>query len=482
MCSGDFDLDGDTDLVASSSVSTIAALMNNGDGTLRSPTYYSYFYNPCTQIYSSDLDGDGNADLVSIYSSNTRMAVLLGIGDGTVEHLIDYVVGPVASSVVIEDYNGDGTEDLAVVNTTPHTVSIFLGNGDGTFQGKTDFPTGGASLQASAADFDGDGALDIALSNGYQRTVSILLGNGDGSFQVPESYPTTSYIKQPWGLCTSDFDGDGDNDIAVAGDSLYWDHKSLGVMMNNGDGTFQPPVRYESEWRTRKLAAADIDRDGDDDIIARYNYGIIVNRNNGDGTFQSWGIYSLSVGSFCVSDFNHDRNLDIVTVGESYSSPSLRFLMGNGDGTFEDSQIFVTGFSGQDVCAPDLDGDGDPDIAAALYFQLMTTLNLTPLATSAEHESITPSSPLLSQNFPNPFNPATTIRFKLPRAGYVRIAVYDAVGRRVAVVADRFFQAGDCEVVWDGRNERGKTLASGIYFARMTVGGFTATRKLVLLR
>ena len=474
LLGGDFDLDGDLDLLVRGDYLQVIVYKNNGDGTYLVPEYYRY-YN-CHTVSTSDFNGDGDIDLVSM--SDDDLDIFLGNGDGTLQHLIDYEVGADARSVCIADYNGDSIEDLALINRSPRTASLFLGNGDGTFQSRTDYAAGSDPEEACTADFDGDGEMDLAITNGSPSEVSILFGNGDGTFQSPASVSAYGLI-HPYGICASDFDGDGDIDLAVGDDSLHWSHNGLGFMENNGDGTFQPPAIYYSEWRTKVLVAADLDRDGDSDIVAKSTYGIWTYLNDGDGTFVAhhWN-YINAIESFCISDFNHDRVPDIAAIG---SRPDLSLLMGNGDGTFQDKQTFYAG-GGWDICASDFDGDGNADLAAALGIDVMIALNLTPIATAIENESLIPTAPEFLQNFPNPFNPVTTLRFSLPESGHVRIAVYDAAGRGVAVIADRRFQAGYSEVVWDGRNENGRALASGIYFARMTVKDFTVAKKLVLLR
>jgi len=93
-----------------------------------------------------------------------------------------------------------------------------------------------------------------------------------------------------------------------------------------------------------------------------------------------------------------------------------------------------------------------------------------------------PQAAFLAQNYPNPFNPSTTIRFDLPRAGHVRIAVYETGGRLVDVLLDRRMDAGRSEIAWDGKTGRGKPAASGVYYCEMTVEGFEQTRKMILLR
>jgi hypothetical protein len=84
---------------------------------------------------------------------------------------------------------------------------------------------------------------------------------------------------------------------------------------------------------------------------------------------------------------------------------------------------------------------------------------------------------------PNPFNPKTTLRFALPRAASVDLAIFDVNGRRVArLLAGEPMPTGNHAVNWEGRDEAGRALASGVYFARFAAGGFTAEQKLVLLR
>jgi hypothetical protein len=95
----------------------------------------------------------------------------------------------------------------------------------------------------------------------------------------------------------------------------------------------------------------------------------------------------------------------------------------------------------------------------------------------------TPRLPLtLSQNVPNPFNPSTTIRYYLPERCRVKIAVYDVSGRTIASLADRDQPAGHYSLEWNGRDNLGKPVSSGIYFCRLQAGKEMRSRKMVLLR
>jgi hypothetical protein len=88
----------------------------------------------------------------------------------------------------------------------------------------------------------------------------------------------------------------------------------------------------------------------------------------------------------------------------------------------------------------------------------------------------------LGQNAPNPFNPATMISFDLPTRGRVSLQVFDVQGRFVATLADRVFSAGRHQVNWDGTDEHGQRVASGVYFYRLSTTGQVESRKMVVLK
>jgi flagellar hook assembly protein FlgD len=89
----------------------------------------------------------------------------------------------------------------------------------------------------------------------------------------------------------------------------------------------------------------------------------------------------------------------------------------------------------------------------------------------------------LAQNFPNPFNPTTTIVFSLKEKGHVELTIFDVRGAVVRRLLRGEVEAGlHADVQWDGLNDEGKPVASGLYFYRLTASGFTETRKMLLLK
>jgi flagellar hook assembly protein FlgD len=88
----------------------------------------------------------------------------------------------------------------------------------------------------------------------------------------------------------------------------------------------------------------------------------------------------------------------------------------------------------------------------------------------------------LEQNYPNPFNPSTAITYSLPQSGHCRLVIYDVRGRLIRVLVDRETGAGRYCVLWDGRDEAGRPVGSGVYLYKLTAGEKQEIRRMVLLK
>ncbi len=93
-----------------------------------------------------------------------------------------------------------------------------------------------------------------------------------------------------------------------------------------------------------------------------------------------------------------------------------------------------------------------------------------------------PSSFSLSQNYPNPFNPVTNFQFTVPKSSHVKIELFNIVGQKVATLVDEEMKPGVYMVDWNGKDENGKSVSSGIYFYRMQAGDFSAMKKMVMIK
>lgn len=348
-------------------------------------------------IAVADLNGDGKPDLVVGNLSDGRsqerfLGVLLGNGDGTFRPVVPYDTGGLSLSsgdltsisIVIADVNGDGNLDLIASNQgrksggTEGSVAVLLGNGDGTFQPALTYDSGGQFASSVAvADLNGDGKPDVVVANCAPITSSgcqdgngvlgVLLGNGNGTFQPVQTYDSGSPELFSSPVLIADINNDGKPDLLIANAGRSGGPGSVGVLLGKGDGSFKTVVTYSSggEFAISE-AVADVNGDGKPDLVVG-NFdgpvGVGVLLGNGDGTFQPAKTYSAGQAfSVVITDLNGDDKLDLITANFP-NSASL--LLGNGDGTFRTPQMYLTGRLEAPLAIADVNGDGRPDLIAA---------------------------------------------------------------------------------------------------------------------
>ena len=93
-----------------------------------------------------------------------------------------------------------------------------------------------------------------------------------------------------------------------------------------------------------------------------------------------------------------------------------------------------------------------------------------------------PAAFTLHQNYPNPFNPKTTIEFETAQSGRVKLTVYNVLGQQIKTLSDGQLNPGSYRVTWDGTNDNGAAVSSGIYFLRMSADSFLQHRRMLLMK
>jgi hypothetical protein len=331
-------------------------------------------YNTATgpsDLAIGDFNGDGKPDLAVVTPGANKMSILLGAGGGTFATHVDYDLGGQCFNVAAGDFNGDGKTDLAV-SCLSGSVRIFLGSGSGSFAAGSSNSVGSGAQGMAVADLNLDGKADIVVANSGAGSLSVLIGKGDGTFQTAIPLSAGS---SPRGVAVGDFNLDGIPDLAVANNG----GGTIGILLGIGNGAFSSMTSLNTGGSPFYLKIADLNGDGREDIIATNlsppssGNSITVVLNNGDGTFQPGRPYTTGPGprGLAVGDFNGDGHPDIVTANAGASTVSL--LLNNGDGTFQSPLSLTIGSGPSDVIVDDLNGDGLPDIAAALFNNMSGT-------------------------------------------------------------------------------------------------------------
>ena len=216
---GDFNHDGKPDLVVLANAffqsNPLYIALGNGDGTFQPARQFWTASSPLpTGLAVGDFNRDGNLDLV-VTLNPVGIAVMLGNGDGTFQPPVIYPGEEVPTGLTVADLNGDGILDIIVAGDH---ADVYLGKGDGTFNAPVYYDAGNFPSEVAVGDFNADGKIDLAVAAqgpGAVGDIEILLGNGDGTFQSPVEIADRAPLSPT--MAVADLNQDATPDILVVG-------------------------------------------------------------------------------------------------------------------------------------------------------------------------------------------------------------------------------------------------------------------------
>lgn len=343
----DFNNDGIQDLVVSTASTSLHIRLGKGGGTFSEVT--SFIANNeklilSTRFAVADFNGDGNQDIATVEGEHISMY----LGDGTgsfdltsrrkVPNLINF-----SALAETSDFNNDGKPDLLVLTSDDVTsnMSFFYGDGRGGFSDQIGIGVAEARLTSNATveikDFDGDGNNDIALRGYYNTFITLYFGDGLGGFGRTNKMLSDDIVAT---LNSADINNDGIEDLMI-GVGATWE--------KNPDGTYK--------------------KDANDEFIIATWSKLLMYLGRGDGTFQMGTTLYLegseSVADLHLDDLNGDGNMDVRATLRTNKGSQVVNYQGDGLGGFTHSFTMpVDVYVWMGSLTADLNGDGMLDILA----------------------------------------------------------------------------------------------------------------------
>lgn len=497
---GDIDGDGDLDLVFANQGNSViptkplCAFYNNNGVFSTTPNWISDDQMISSTISFGDIDNQQLEVQVSEFVGNDTSytfslplfpiysidSVLVN-GIPFAQYCYDQVSGWIslgtrpASGVpvrVVYKYISKG--DIGVSKWVNYQSGVYYNN-NGVLNTLPGWTVGNTLSQKGSAwaDFDKDGFMDLAISGNGTQTV--IYKNNNGVLTGPiwtSNSPSTSAQD----LITGDIDGDGYPELAV----IHFGSRRTEIFKNrNGVLDTDPTWVYIAGSSATSIAFGDLNGDGFLDLAvgtARAPVVVFLNQSppipvelnsftasvDGNDVHLQW-LTSSEVNNLGFEILCSARNDDWKTIG---------FVEGKGTTTEVTNYSFI-----------------DRELSAGIYnYRLKQidydgTFKYYNLSESVEVGL--PGGFELSQNFPNPFNPSTRIKYTIPgviasetkQSHLVSLKVYDVLGNEIAVLVDEFKQAGIYEIDFDASG-----LSSGVYYYQLRAGDFTEAKKMILLR
>ncbi|NBC18829.1 MAG: T9SS type A sorting domain-containing protein [Bacteroidetes bacterium] len=368
-------------------------------------------------------------------------------------------------------YVGAPFHDLPGVSFSDHgAVYVFERDEAGTWTETAKLTTDGASVFGSAVAAQGEFLL---AGNDDNETCGVNVFKRAGD-QWEEQEPLQPFSQQDQRPCTANF---GLEDIAFDGRFAFVGADAMDEQGDNSGTVFVYELLEYDVWAEHSVLVPDTIEEG-----ARFGWRVALDGNQAlAGPLNSGEVhlFALTNGVWEAERSFPATTFDVALDGPFAMIGSDLYLQQE-DGTWSDGmrvegcQIHNGRMLTDDrlLCGNTSDDEQAENAGAAFLYRLPDATS-----TDVERETGLPDAVALDANYPNPFNPQTTVRYALPEAADVRLAVYDLLGREVAVLVNGVLPAGTHTTVFDAAG-----LPSGVYLYRLEAGAHVQTRRMTLLK
>jgi hypothetical protein len=385
VAAADLDGDGDLDLVsANSSGDNLTVFLQTDPGVFeKNPLQLgsASVTNRPAFVAIADIDGDGALDIVSANKGNNTLTVFFQRSPGVFGTIpLSLGNGSVTGSpncVASADFDGDGDLDIVSANTISSTLTLFFQITPRVFESApvtlgdstvTSFPR-----SVSPADLDGDGDVDLVSANSNSDTLTVFFQTSPGVFgTTPLSLGGFGVTDGPYSVAPADLDGDGDVDLV----SAHLSSDSPTVFFQRSPGIFgtspRPLVIRSAAQSPQSVVPADLDSDGDLDLVAaNLTGGLCVFFQTAAGVFATTPLLigngvMLDTESVAAADMDGDGDLDLVARSVL---GGLKVFFQTSPGGFDAPALSIgigsSPLNPKPLACADLDGDGDRDLVWA---------------------------------------------------------------------------------------------------------------------
>jgi hypothetical protein len=441
----------------------------------------------------ADLDGDTDLEIVlgspknaGVPAPDVSPTVIyifeFGTGGGPADPTATWTTnaGPGTNTrpagMAAGDIDGDGAAEVAVAFRSYSTAStndaLMIFSLNGQFAGPfTQFNTEvidttgdwGSVYSVDITDVDNDGNLEAYYSTDYHTAYEAT---------GPDTYVLRNWDSDiyPWtiqGTVQADVDGDGNNELLFGKYSTGHLGMVYGVTdWATADSTNEVAIALVEPGGCRGMTAGDYDGDGNTDIFFGGNYSGSVHRieYNGTGDIADSTSYTYEKVFQDTTPVGGARVYSVSFPGDNWAllhgGDASTDMNGNGE------PEFLIGYE---------DGDSLQNYIVMVEGNGITGIDIKPGAEILKTYT-------LHQNYPNPFNPSTSITYDLSIADNISLKVYDLLGQEVKTLVNGDVSAGSHTVVWNGTNNSGSQVASGIYIYTLQVGSKKLNKRMTLLR